>query len=121
MKTTLCLMLVLAAAGLVLAGCEEKPKTPAAAPAKPAPTDAGKTDAAAPAAAIAQKLCPVMGNPISPAIFVDHNGRRVYFCCGMCPDVFKKDPEKYLKIVDEQLKAAPAAPAADPHAGHKHG
>jgi YHS domain-containing protein len=55
---------------------------------------------------IEQKTCPVMGNPINPKIFVDYKGRRIYFCCNMCPPVFNKDPEKYIKIVDEQLKAA---------------
>jgi len=55
---------------------------------------------------IAQKICPVMGDPINKNIFVDYKGRRVYFCCNMCPEMFKKDPEKYLKILDEQLKGA---------------
>ena len=59
---------------------------------------------------IAQKTCPVMeGNPINKNLYVDHDGRRVYFCCDMCVDTFKKDPEKYIKKLDEQLKgAAPA-------------
>ncbi len=62
--------------------------------------------------AIAQKTCPVMrGNAINPKIFVDYEGRRIYFCCTLCPPKFKADPQKYLKIVDEDLKkAAPAAP-----------
>ena len=62
---------------------------------------------------IAQKVCPVLGNPINPDIHVDYKGRRVYFCCPMCVPTFEKDPEKYLKKLDEQEKAAePAAPAA---------
>jgi YHS domain-containing protein len=69
---------------------------------------------AAPAATdqpvIAQKTCPVMGNPINPKVYVDYKGRRIYFCCNMCPPVFNKDPEKYIKIVDEQLKAAKEKP-----------
>ncbi len=86
----------------------------------------GKKEAAAPidenGKPIAQKLCPVTGDPIDPKIFVDQDGRRIYFCCNACPPVFKKDPAKYLKIVDEQLKnppaavttpAAPAAPTGD--------
>ncbi|GEM_PF-454534 len=63
---------------------------------------------------IAQKICPVMGDPINPKIYVDYNGRRVYFCCNACPSLFKKDPEKYLKIVDEQLQKAGAAGTAAP-------
>ena len=77
---------------------------------EPASGGAGTTIAPAPGttvdAVIAQKTCPVMGNPINKDIYVDYNGRRIYFCCNMCPPVFNKDPEKYIKIVDEQLKAA---------------
>jgi YHS domain-containing protein len=40
---------------------------------------------------------------------VDYKGRRIYFCCKECPPVFNKDPEKYIKLVDAELKgAAPA-------------
>ncbi len=56
------------------------------------------------AEAIAQKTCPVGGEPIDPAVFVDHDGRRVYFCCAMCIDKFKKEPAKYLQVLDEALK-----------------
>jgi YHS domain-containing protein len=65
-----------------------------------------KVTAPAETPTIEQKTCPVMGNLINPKIFVDYKGRRIYFCCNMCPPVFNKDPEKYIKIVDEQLKAA---------------
>jgi len=65
--------------------------------------------AAAPSAAateIAQKACPVTGDPIDPKVYTDYNDRRVYFCCSACETTFKKDPAKYLKIVDDQIKAA---------------
>lgn len=45
----------------------------------------------------AQTICPVMGEKINRQFYVDHNGKRIYFCCGQCIDEFKKDPEKYLK------------------------
>jgi YHS domain-containing protein len=52
---------------------------------------------AAEAAGIEQKTCPVMeGNPIDPNIFVEYEGKKVYFCCPACPEKFKADPEKYL-------------------------
>ena len=63
-----------------------------------------KGNGTSPDAGIKQKLCPVMGNPINKDIYLDYQGRRIYFCCNMCPDVFKKDPEKYLKKLDEQMK-----------------
>ena len=56
--------------------------------------------------AIAQQLCPVMGGPINKENFVDHDGRRVYFCCAGCETAFLQDPEKYLKVLDEQLGQA---------------
>jgi YHS domain-containing protein len=78
---------------LIAAGCGGREPSTA-----PAPKTGGEV--------IAQKICPVMGNPIDPKIFADHKGRRIYFCCEMCPPRFKEDPEKYIKIVDEELKAA---------------
>jgi YHS domain-containing protein len=91
----------------VIGGC--KKETPQPAPKAPAA-----------ATEIAQKLCPVMGDPINPEIYVDYQGRRIYFCCSMCPETFKKDPEKYLKKLDEQMKeAAPQAAPAEHEFHHK--
>lgn len=30
-------------------------------------------------------------------MFADYKGRRYFFCCGGCPEAFKKDPAKYAK------------------------
>ncbi len=65
-----------------------------------------------PAAAKAQAECPVMGGPVSRSHYADHEGQRVYFCCGQCVDAFQKDPEKYLRKLAEQgveLEKAPEA------------
>ena len=43
-----------------------------------------------------QTLCPVMDAPINKALFVEHEGKKVYFCCAGCEKVFKENPEKYL-------------------------
>jgi YHS domain-containing protein len=52
-----------------------------------------------------QTECPVMGGKISKKLFVDHGGRRIYFCCPGCIDTFKKDPEKYVKkMADEGVE-----------------
>lgn len=51
----------------------------------------------------AQKTCPVMGGAINPKVFVDHEGRRIYFCCPACVEAFKKAPEKYLEKVDAEI------------------
>jgi YHS domain-containing protein len=113
MKTALYLVMAgafVVAAGLLAPGCKEQSSQ--------APAGTSQTgDASEAAAAIAQKLCPVTDDPIDPKIYVDYQGRRVYFCCEMCPPMFKKDPEKYLKKLDEQMKgAAPAAKDTPPAA-----
>ncbi|MEX2242295.1 MAG: YHS domain-containing protein [Fimbriimonadaceae bacterium] len=44
-------------------------------------------------------ICPVMKSVIkseNTAVgFHDHEGKRYYFCCDGCPEVFKKDPAKW--------------------------
>jgi YHS domain-containing protein len=51
-----------------------------------------------------QKTCPVMGGKIDKNIYVDYKGRRVYFCCASCKEVFAKDPEKYLQRLPSEGK-----------------
>ena len=48
-----------------------------------------------------QTTCPVMGGKIDKKVFVDYEGKRVYFCCPGCIGTFKKDPAKYLKKMKE--------------------
>lgn len=49
-----------------------------------------------------QTKCPVMNYGINKKLYADYNGKRVYFCCPSCPDEFKKDPEAYIKKMEEQ-------------------
>ncbi len=44
-----------------------------------------------------QTVCSVMGGEIDTDLYVDHDGKRVYFCCPACVEPFKKDPATYLK------------------------
>ena len=46
-----------------------------------------------------------MGNAVDPDVYVDYQGRRIGFCCLGCDEAFLKDPEKYLKKVDQELAA----------------
>jgi len=50
---------------------------------------------------IEQKECPVMGGPINTAIFVEHEGKKVYFCCKGCETQFQADPAKYVKLLPQ--------------------
>lgn len=49
-----------------------------------------------------QTTCPVMGGLINKKIYADYQGNRVYFCCPPCLKEFKKNPEKYVKKMQEQ-------------------
>lgn len=49
-----------------------------------------------------QTKCPIMNYGINKKLYADHNGKRVYFCCPSCPEEFKKDPDKYIKKLEDQ-------------------
>ena len=86
MNSKKALTLLIAICLLVIAGCQKK--TEPAAPAAEAN--------AAVSAAVEQTMCPVMGGVINKDLFVEYQGKKVYFCCGQCKGEFEKDPEKYI-------------------------
>jgi YHS domain-containing protein len=49
-----------------------------------------------------QTTCPVMEGKIDKKYSAEHAGKRVYFCCESCVNEFKKDPDKYIKHMEEQ-------------------
>ena len=53
----------------------------------------------------AQTQCPVLGGPIDKKVYLDYEGRRVYFCCEMCKTTFLKDPAKYLANLPDGTSA----------------
>lgn len=60
-----------------------------------------------------QTTCPVMeGNPIDKNLFVEYKGKKVYFCCNTCVELFNKDPEKYVSKLP-QFKTDNTAAAAE--------
>ena len=101
---------LLAAAALLAVSwsvrAEEKAKPEAAKDSYPLPTCVVSGD----------KLGGEMGAPVK----FDYNGREIRFCCPMCIAEFKKDPAKYLKILDDAAaKNAAAAAAAKPESAKK--
>ncbi len=48
-------------------------------------------------ASIQQKTCPVTGEPADQNVFLDYQGKRIYFCCAACKEKFQKSPQPYLK------------------------
>lgn len=43
-----------------------------------------------------QTKCPVSGKPIVAAQVVEHDKKKVYFCCPGCPGAFEANPDKFL-------------------------
>ena len=56
------------------------------------------------AVAAGNKICPVSGEAIDEKLKAtyEYEGKTYNFCCAMCIDDFKKDPQKYIKKVEEQ-------------------
>ncbi len=59
-----------------------------------------------------QTECPIQGGKIDKNLYTDYQGKRIYFCCSGCADDFKKDPDKYLKKMEEQGVTLENAPGA---------
>jgi YHS domain-containing protein len=61
-----------------------------------------------------QTVCPVLAGNIDKNVYADYQGKRIYFCCTGCDTEFNKDPEKYMKKLEEQgvtLEPTPAGAA----------
>ncbi len=49
-----------------------------------------------------QTTCPVMeGRDIDKDIFVEFQGKKVYFCCEPCTGKFNADPAKYVALLPQ--------------------
>ncbi len=59
-----------------------------------------------------QTTCPVLGGKINQQVYVDYQGKRIYFCCQGCDKEFRKNPEKYLKKIEEQGVTLEKSPEA---------
>ena len=77
-------------------------------------TDAqNKTTETSKAVEVGNKFCPVSGDKIptpgekgtmgDEPIKYEYNGKIYNFCCEMCVKDFKKNPEKYSKIADDEV------------------
>lgn len=52
------------------------------------------------------KICPVSGDKIEDgaALKVEDKGKVYNLCCKACMQDFKKDPDKYIQKIEEELK-----------------
>ena len=48
-----------------------------------------------------QTTCPVMGGTVKTNLYVDAEGKRIYVCCRGCLPEVKKDPAKYIAILEK--------------------
>jgi YHS domain-containing protein len=117
MKTSTIILSTLAVVfALGFAGCTKKEQP--AAPAKETTmkdmnmqmqtdktaADANKTATTAAAASTEQTLCPITGDKIDKSVFVEYQGKKVYFCCAACKSAFNKNPEKYMAKLPQFAK-----------------
>jgi len=95
LSKALAVVVLLLATVLFVSGCgKEEPDAE-----ETAQTPAGQLTTAARETAeeaILQTTCPIMGGAINKAVFVEYQGKKVYFCCKGCETEFNKEPEKYV-------------------------
>ncbi len=64
---------------------------------------------------VGNTICPVSGEMVDAmekATYV-YEGKIYNFCCPSCIDTFKKDPQKYIKKIEQQKAAATKAQPMD--------
>lgn len=61
----------------------------------------------------AEVVCPVSGDRFyvsETTPVVEHKGKKYYFCCPGCELEFKKDPEKYIELIEKQPESLNSEP-----------
>lgn len=58
-----------------------------------------------------QTTCPVLAGNIDKSVYADYKGKRIYFCCKGCDAEFNKNPDKYMKKLQEEGVTLEPAPA----------
>lgn len=56
---------------------------------------------------VGNEICPVSGQKVDemgPATKYEYDGKIYNFCCAACIETFKQDPEKYMAIVEKEMK-----------------
>jgi len=49
-----------------------------------------------------QTNCPVMEMKVIPGLYIDRQGKRIYFCCPSCLEKFDSDPQGYIRKMERQ-------------------
>ncbi len=84
-------------------------------------TETSKAAVSGEAVNVGNKICPVSGENIKEKTKAtyEYQGKIYNFCCPMCIDEFKKNPEKYIKKIEQESQAESKGQAA--HEGHEMG
>ncbi|HLD87703.1 MAG TPA: TRASH domain-containing protein [Candidatus Omnitrophota bacterium] len=112
MKKVLTIGAIFLGASLVYANAQ----IPADAKAEPASDAAVIAVPVAAPVEVGNKICPVSGEKIVKStdmgepVQIDHNGKIYGLCCPMCIKDFKKDPDKYAAIADQEVSDASVTP-----------
>lgn len=61
----------------------------------------------------AQKLCPVMNDPINPNLYVDFEGKRIYVSCTHSLDIVKANPKKFVRQLESEGITLEPAPKSE--------
>lgn len=74
---------------------------------------------------VGNKICPVSGEKVGEMgeiIKYEYNGKIYNLCCKACAKDFKKDPEKYSKIAEEEVAQSTMTEEGqeEGHSGHDH-
>lgn len=70
---------------------------------------------------VGNKICPVSGEKVGQMgdpVEVEYNGKIYNLCCSMCKKDFLKNPEKYSKIAEDEVKEHGEEEGEDHESGH---
>ena len=96
MRTVITAIMMLLMVGLLAgeSGCKKSDKS--------GKTPTKKKTPAAITAAKAQTTCPIEGGKIDKSVYVDYEGKRIYFCCADCKAKFNAYPAQYIKQMQDK-------------------
>jgi YHS domain-containing protein len=105
MTTARSVIIMVLVAGLLAGGygCKKSNETQKAPAATKTPATATQ----------AQTICPIEGSKIDKNVYIDYQGKRIYFCCADCKAKFNADPAKYVQQMEDKgivLEKVPNSP-----------
>ena len=72
---------------------------------------------------VGNTICPLSNEKVDEmgkVVEHEHEGKIYNFCCKMCLTDFKKDPEKYIQMINDSMANERAGEVGDAHENHEH-